>query len=132
MSGGGPGHIGESAEINVSRISLGVEALLTVPGALWSVRSRLSAGITRVLAGPFAGTADARLGLAGINTDAFTFVGGMQLDYGSSRLSPFVRIQAEVYFIGENLGLLQGIDETIGDSGPLVSVPIQAGLRIGL
>ncbi|MFW6084556.1 MAG: hypothetical protein ACODAA_05025 [Gemmatimonadota bacterium] len=125
----------ETTDVNLSRVSLGVEVRLTRPASHWRLRSRLAGGVTRVGTNPVRsppGGGPTIFNISKINTDAFSLTGALQIDRRVGGFVPFVRSQVEVHFIGSNLGLLRGIDEEIGDSGPLVGLPIQLGLRFGL
>jgi hypothetical protein len=95
----------------------------------------VTGGLTRVGTDPVQsppGTGFNVFNITKINMDAATVTAGFQIGRSLGTLTPFLRAQLEVYFIGANLGSLRGIDEDIGESGPLVGIPVQFGVRIGL
>jgi hypothetical protein len=71
------------------------------------------------------------LGLGKINEDVFVLSGGLQIGRALGSLTPFVRVQPDIYLLGSDLGQLRPLNDDIGESGVLIGVPVQLGLRIG-
>jgi hypothetical protein len=125
----------EATDIQLSRASLGVELRLLSPGSRWQVGSRIGAGLTRVGTNPtrsLPGTGFNVFNITKINTDAFSLTGGIQVGRRLGGLTPFLRTQLELHFVGSNLGVLRGVDQSISESGPIIGVPVQFGLRFRL
>lgn len=125
----------ETTAINLSRVSLGVELRLGASDSRWQVSSRIGAGLTRVGTNPtrsLPGTGFNVFNITKINTDAFSLTGGIQVGRRLGWATPFLRSQLELHFVGSNLGALRGLDESISESGPIIGVPVQFGLRFGL
>lgn len=125
----------EATDIQLSRISLGVELRLASPESRWQVGSRIGAGLTRVGTNPtrsLPGTGFNVFNITKINTDAFSLTGGVQLGRRLGGLTPFLRTQLELHFVGSDLGVLRGLDQSISESGPIIGMPVQFGVRFGL
>lgn len=125
----------ETTAINLSRVSLGIEFRLSAHESRWQVGSRMGAGLTRVGTNPtrsLPGTGYNVFNITKINTDSFSMTGGIQIARRFGALAPFLRPQVELHFVGSNLGALRGLDESISDSGPIIGVPVQFGLRFDL
>lgn len=124
----------EGTDIGLSRVSLGAELSLGASESNWPASSRIGAGLTRVGTNPALrppGT-DGRSSITKINTDSFTLTGAVQVGRRLGALTPFVRTQVEVHFIGSNLGRLRGLDDSIADSGPIIGIPVHFGVRFSL
>lgn len=125
----------ETTDLILSRVSLGVERRVTSSAARWKVSARLMGGVTRVVSDPVRsqpGQAPTDFGISKINTDSFSLTGGIQVARRLGRLTPFLRTQLELHFVGSNLGALRGLDESISESGPIIGIPVQVGVRFGL
>lgn len=118
--------------INMQRWALGGEALITPLSSSWRLWGRVAAGFSSVGSDPVLDPARPPSFTSKVNDDVFTLSAGLQLGRPLGPLLPFFRVQPEVYFLGSSLRELQPLDDEIGESGSLVGIPLQIGLRIGL
>lgn len=131
--GGGPIQSrANTTDISMSRWALGGEVLITPPSAAWRLWGRVAGGFSRVGSDPISDPLGPPDFAAKINDDVFTLSAGLQLGRPLGPLFPFFRVQPEVYFLGSSLGELQPLDDEISESGALIGIPFQIGLRIGL
>jgi hypothetical protein len=119
-----------TTDISTFRWTLGAELSLLSPSTAWQVDARVAGGISTIVTDPFFDLARP-LGLGKINEDVFVLSGGLQIGRALGSLTPFVRVQPDIYLLGSDLGQLRPLNEDIGESGVLIGVPVQLGLRIG-
>lgn len=119
-----------TTDISTFRWTLGLEVGLLTPPTAWQVDARVTGGISTIVTDPFFDLSRPR-GLGKINEDVFVLSGGLQVGRALGSLTPFVRVQPDIYFLGSDLGQLRPLNDDVGESGVLIGVPIQLGLRIG-
>jgi len=121
-----------TTDIGILRWALGVDvSLLSPASAAWELHARFAGGISTIGTDPILDPDRPPRFFAKINDDALVLSGGIQIVASLGRLNPFVRVQPDIYFVGSNLEELQALNDEINESGVLIGIPVQVGLRVG-
>jgi len=121
-----------STDISFLRWSLGAEYEFSRPGSSWIGLARMGIGYSSVVTDFIIDPTHPPRGFAKINDDVFSLYVGLQAGHSFGSVTPFLRVQPEIYFTGSNLRELQALDDELGDSGSLIGVPLQLGVRFHL
>jgi len=118
---------GRSADVFQWFIMLGLEYELVGGDGPWGLRGTLGAGVSLLSTDPLFGMAGEASKLNEERFAATTFVEG---EYRvSTSLAPYFRAQLLVTFLGDRLAAFQHVDPSVGDSGPLIGIPLEVGVR---
>lgn len=122
-----------TTDISLLRWGLGVDvSVLSTTSRAWELHARVAGGVSTVVTDPINDPSRPPRFSAKINDDVFVLSGGLQLVGSLGDLSPFVRVQPDIYFVGSSLGELQALNDEIDQSGVIIGIPVQLGLKIGL
>jgi len=119
-----------TTDISTFRWAIGAEVSFLSASTAWRAEARVTGGISTIVTDPFFDLSRPRRS-GKINDDVFVLSGGLQLGRALGSTTPFVRVQPDLYFLGSRLGQLRGLNEGVGESGVLIGIPVQLGLRIG-
>lgn len=130
------GTFGTTTDLDMWRATVGLMVRVTSDASPWRLRVRGGFGVAGIGSGalPPGSQEPTEPQTEGLNEDVVALTGGLEASrlLGSdSSFEPFVRIQADAYDLGDWLVGLALLNPEIPPSGWLVSVPVQAGVRIG-
>lgn len=122
----------ESTDIIMSRVSLGVGMLHSRQESGWRVASRFSVGVARIGSDPVRSLDDTRFDITKINADVLSLGGAIKIERTLGGFVSFFRTGVDLHFAGSRLAALRSLDPAIGDSGPIVGIPLYLGIRFDL
>ena len=116
---------GIPADINTAYVLVGAGVNALNSSRVWELWIDVGMGVGFVGSEPLPPPGKSQL-----DETVFASSGSLELRYRfSDSFSADLRAGIHVAFMGGSLSDLQGLDPTIGDEGPLVSIPLQAGIR---
>lgn len=126
---------GRSRGADVSQwfVLIGGDLDLAPKSSPWGVRAQVGTGVSLLgtdplpIPDPITGTSSFRQ----LDRELFTWHAGFEADYAvSSSFAPFLRARGLFARAGGSLVAFRGIDDTLGESGWFVSIPLEAGFSL--
>lgn len=129
------GTFGTTTDLDMWRATVGLMVRMTSDASPWRLMVRGGFGVAGIGSGalPPGSQEPTEPPTKGLNEDVVALTGGLEVSRSpgpGSSFEPFVRIQADAYDLGDWLVGLALLNPEIPPSGWLVSVPVQAGIRI--
>lgn len=130
------GTFGTTTDLDTWRATVGLMVRVTSDASPWRLRVRGGFGVAGIGSGalPPGSQEPTEPPTEGLNEDVVALTGGLEVSRSpgsGSSVEPFVRIEADAYDLKDWLVGLALLNPEIPPSGWLVSVPVQAGVRIG-
>lgn len=111
-------------------ITLGGDVELTPGTSPWGLAAQLGAGVSILSSDPVT-VPGSRLGFVQLAEEKFAAYAGLEARYElSSDVIPFLRARGALSTAGRSMAVLRFVDPAVGESGPFVSLPIEAGVTI--
>lgn len=121
------------ADVSQWFLLLGGDLDLAPHSSPWGVRAQVGAGVSLLgtdplpVPDPITGTTFFRQ----LDRELFTWHAGFEAHYAvSSSFVPFLRVRGLLTRAGGSVAAFRGIDDTLGESGLFVSIPLEAGFSL--